>query len=127
MSEQKELFEDILGDFGFRIRWRYQSHWADVDVWQIAGRDIEGVPLFERNGATDGMGMVQEIEAAEMYLTGFIKWDGCAELDQGNHHWCGIHDFKKHADLLQWLWIRSGQLLEGRDVMVYPDWKDASI
>ena len=123
MSEEKiELIEDVLGDFGFRVRWQYLPHWADVEVFEIVGRDDSGKMYFERKGAMQSMDQVETIDEAQPYLEGFIKWDGCAELNQGNPHWCGVRSFKKHADLLQYIWNKSGELLKSRALMDSPQW-----
>lgn len=88
--------EDVLGEFGFRLRWSARKGWAD------------------------GMDVVAKIDEAEPYLAGFVKWDGCAELDQGCPHWCGAHGFGKHIDLLAYIWRRAHELMgrkpDGYDV-----------
>ncbi len=69
-SQRQELFEDILGEFGFRVRFSYESHWTDVEAWEIVGRDENDKPLLRFNG-----------EKTERYLHGYIKWDGCSEFE----------------------------------------------
>ena len=74
--------------------------------------------LFDRErvpGKVYSSDMVLEIEQADVYLEGYLKWDGCAELDQGRHHWCDEQDFIKHAMLLNYLWQRAHQLMENSD------------
>lgn len=131
MSDKTVLIEDVLGDFGFRVKWTYESHWADVEVYEIVARsegDVRGVfdvPHFNRAGYMSSDDQVEEIHGAEKYINGFIKWDGCAELDQGNPHWCGVECFKKHCALLEYLWKRSGELLSGREMMDFAPWEAA--
>lgn len=100
--------EDVAGEFGFRILWSVKDHWADFTVWAIVSRENDK-PLFELkdNCAED----TDDTEKAEIYCTGFIKWDGCAEIDQGQPHWCGAEDFKKHMALLKYLYLRASELM----------------
>jgi len=111
------LTEDILGEFGFRVVWSYQPHWTDVKVYSIESREgIEGgAPLFERKDAKHSQDTVTEIADAEVYLEGYLKWDGCNELDQGDHHFCGVDQIIKHCMLLQYLWRRAHELMDASD------------
>lgn len=108
--------EDILGDFGFTLRWQLLPHWADVTAYEKVAQDCEtGDCLYERKGATGSGDHVCHIDEAEPYLDGYVKWDGCTELDQGQQHWCGLEDYRKHCDLLQYIYVRSQQLIERAD------------
>jgi hypothetical protein len=116
-TKNKTLTEDILGEFGFRVVWSWTPTWADVKVYAIESRGVDAAstPLFRRNGCTGSGDVVLDIADAEVYMEGFLKWDGCAELDQGCHHWCEEQDFIKHCMLLRYLWQRAHQLLEASD------------
>lgn len=121
--EKVELTEDILGDFGFRVRWRYEPYWCDVEVWHVVMRTMDGVPEFQRKGSAWGPNGVPDIADAERYLQGHIKWDGCSEFSFGpdeehgnDFHWCGPHDYKQHFALLEALYKRSRELMtHGRE------------
>jgi len=108
--------EDCLGDFGFRVRWSVQNHWADVEVFKVAARvdDEGGIAEFLQADWTNSDQLVRDINQAEHYLSGFIKWDGCSELDQGCPHWCGPRDYQLHCDLLRYLYARAFELM-GRE------------
>lgn len=123
-DEKKEIIELALDDggFGFRVRWRYESHWADVEVWEVTGL-IEGNPqrpTYLRKGATSGMDSVLSIDEAEHYLSGYIKWDACSHLEIGETHYCGVHSFQNHAKLMEYLYRRSRVLMGQED-----EWRDA--
>lgn len=120
-SEEKRVkIEDFdpLGDgFGFRCKWEVVDHWADVTVYDVVSysNESEGSQkFFNRKGYTASNDHVSKIEEAEPYLEGFVKWDGCTELNQGQPHWCGPSDYKKHIAILKYIWIRSHQLM-GRE------------
>jgi hypothetical protein len=114
-DKPQQLTEDCLveftGGFGFRAVFSYYEHWTDLKVYEITSRTIDGMPSFDRAGATSWPDPVDSIDDAEIYLKGYIKWDGCSELDQGCPHWCGPRDYKKHIALLEHLYRRSQELM----------------
>lgn len=114
MANRRETVEDILGDFGFRLEWSVEDHWAAVKVFAIEARGgDDGVPLFARDQSST-FDPIETTEGAEEYLTGYVKWDGCTELDMGRPHWCGPDGYRKHCDLLKHIYIRAFELM-GRE------------
>lgn len=114
-DEKKTTVEDVGGEWGFRLVWSVQPYWADVTAYKVSGIDTTGpMPLFDRKGATSWPDGVSDHNDAEPYLTGYIKWDGCIELDQGRPHWCSPIDIKKHCSLLRYIYERSFELM-GRE------------
>lgn len=109
MDDKKKLVEDCLGEFGFRVKWRYSEYWVDVTAYDVSsiledGTD-EGIPLYGSTGA-------ETIEEAKPYLKGYVKWDGCSELDQiGTPHWCGWDGYQKHIDLLTYIYNQAFELM----------------
>lgn len=111
-TNKRVTTEDILGEFGFRVRWSVSNTWADVAVFDITGRDANSnVALFNRRDWVALPDPVESIEEAESYLEGFVKWDGCTELNQGQPHWCGPEDYKKHIALLRYIYRRAFELM----------------
>lgn len=118
-TDKRETIEDVGGEFGFRLRWRVSDHWADVEAWEVAAI-CEGKKEF-RSSSDPFREFTADVEKAEKYLDGFIKWDGCAELNQGCPHWCGAKDFKKHMALLKYIYLRSSVLMgRGEDGLDTP-------
>ncbi len=105
--------EEIFGEFGFRLIWSVEDHWADVRVYEITCRE-EGKPLFNRNDWQSLPDPVESTEEAEEYLTGYVKWDGCTELNMGQPHWCGPSGYAKHCSLLKHIYHRAFDLM-GRE------------
>lgn len=120
MSEKRITIEDYdpMGDgFGFRCKWEAQSHWADVTVWEVVAlgsSDEPGKKFFDKAPWEGSGNHTENIEEAEKYLDGFVKWDGCTELNQGQPHWCGPHGYKKHIAILKYIYQRAHQLM-GRE------------
>ncbi len=134
MSENQkvELIEDLLDtddDFGFRVRWRYSDYWADVEVFEYIAQDINndgsrGPKSFNRKNFVSSPDPVYSIDEAESYLEGYIKWDGCSELDIGCPHLCGPRAYRKHFAILEAIYKRAQELMShGND----QPWDESSL
>lgn len=73
-------------------------------VFQTLGVDEQGVRWWIKD--RDGIfGMTSNIDEADVYLHGFVKWDGCSNwyFDEQDHamiHFCGRRGMKRVSDLL---------------------------
>ena len=122
MNDKRTTTEDILGNFGFRMVWSVSDRWADVTAYEITERDMEeNIPMFDRKGDDTGMDQIETHEDAEEYLSGFVKWDGCTELDMGQPHWCGPNGYKKHCALLRYIYERAFELMGRKPDQVWND------
>jgi hypothetical protein len=124
-AEARVVIEDVLDDFGFRLRWEARDHLARVRAFRIVARGEDGRPLFTRDGA-DGpvTDMLDGIEGAESFLDCTIKWDGCSHLELHETHFCGPGCWQDLADLLRHLWVRAFELM-GREPE--EDWAEARL
>jgi hypothetical protein len=121
VSEKLVMVEEILGEHGFTLKWEIQPHWVDVIAFEKVGTELSDLPktLYMRDHGTNSGDTTYSIDNAEAYLIGFVKWDGCTELDQGSTHWCGLGGYQKHCDLLQYIYIRSQQLMAKSDSKLF--------
>jgi hypothetical protein len=74
--------------------------------------------LWRRVGATDGFDMTDNIEDAEMYLHGEVKWDGCSnwyfdEQDRVMLHGCSKSDVQRFGDVMALCWEWTAELCPG--------------
>ncbi len=117
MSDEEKRIEktdDIMGEFGFRVVWSYQPHWADVKVYSVVSRgDLAGTAMFPAKGWTNSSQQVTDVEHAETYLTGTMTPDGAGRFEFSRMEWAGEQDFIKHAMLLNYLCRMSRQLFAG--------------
>lgn len=109
------FYEDILGDFGFRVVWtRTHDHSVDVDVYEIVARDEMNRPMF-------GDLCDDADQPPKTYVSGFLKWDACCHFyfgeadNSGYIHICGPENFKKHIELFQYLLKRAPEILPAAD------------
>jgi hypothetical protein len=114
--EWRKVEEQILGDMGYLLRWTVSKTWADVVAYRIAGLTEDGIRLY-------GHDLRETPNDDDTDVDGYIKWDGCAELDQGCPHWCGPRYFKMHIALLTYLYQRAQQLM-GSD---FDRWDDTDV
>ena len=92
--------------------WTYAEYWCDVKVYEVETRADDGTPGAHRRDAPCSPDPVPDIADADTYLEGYVKWDGCAVLNQGCPHWCGPADFVKHCELLRYIYTRANELME---------------
>lgn len=110
------IVDDILGEFGFRVVWREVNEYiANMEVYKVASLTAEGFPEFAAGRFMSDR--TQDTNEAEVYLEGFIKWDGCTELDMGCPHWCSPEHYQQHCDLLKYLYHRAMELMGRQDEM----------
>lgn len=90
MEEEQERLsvEYFLGDStGFRLEWAILPYRAEVKIVDLSG------------------------EPDELYLDGYIKWDGCSEFTQLRVHWCGQFFYRRHIALLEHIHNRAFELM----------------
>jgi hypothetical protein len=112
---KETIDRDIIGVWGFVVVWSVESQWANLKAYKITARPDDGRPLFaKKNWESLPNDETEHLDDAEIYLEGFVKWDGCSELNQGQPHWCGPDDYKKHMAILKWIYHRAFELM-GRE------------
>ncbi|WP_175952856.1 hypothetical protein [Burkholderia sp. BCC0405] len=77
-------------------------------------------PLWVRAGSTGGGDDVQNLEEAEIYLHGEVKWDGCSnwhfdEQDRVMLHGCSRSDIQRFGDVMAACWDWAMELLPNSD------------
>lgn len=112
VEDAQVLTDARLAERTFRVVWSTLRTWADVKVYEVTGRTAGGAPTFNRADARSLPDPVEDVSYAEVYLSGYIKSDGCMELGQEvTPHWCGMAQLEKHCALLHWLYERAMQLM----------------
>lgn len=65
--------------------------WIDFVVYEIPCL-IEDKPQYNIKGYTGSGEYTEFYEIAEVYISGYLKWDGCCELDFNDaKHFCGFN------------------------------------
>jgi len=94
----------------FRLVWNVNDYWADVVAYEHCGASDDGTVIW----SDAALQLTDDFEAADPYLTGFVKWDGCSEFALGQVHFCGPFFYVQHATLLRYIFFRAHELM-GRE------------
>lgn len=78
------------------------SHYVEYKIYDHAGYNEDGSPLFQKGGSQCSPDPVETIEESEVYLSGSVKWDGCSnwrfdEQDRVMLHGCCRDDILRYG------------------------------
>lgn len=74
MKKKLIKFDDI----DFVATAEIEKHSVSFEVYEIVGRYENGDLLYTRKGATCTPDTVDDLAHAQIYLHGYVKWDGCS-------------------------------------------------
>lgn len=100
-------------------------HWCDFKCYDCIGMG-EGengqydVPIYALDGAIKSGDDTNDLEKAQVFLAGHIKWDGCMDIrfpeqDTCMLHFCGRKDAARVGKLIDRLFDIAKQLLTSWD------------
>lgn len=98
-GEWTDTSEDV---WGFRIAWHASPSWVDFTVCAV-------VPAVAVTFGGDEVPRAADTTTRD-YCRGYVKWDGCMQLDV-SEHLCGPAGLVKHIALLRYLWYRAHELM----------------
>jgi hypothetical protein len=103
----------------FHIIAEVHSHHVDYKCWRCLQVNEFGVAEYNRQGGHGGDSTTSLAEA-EVFLSGSIKWDGCANLhfdaqDECMLHFCGRDDASKVGQLIDLLYDLTEKFLPTYD------------
>lgn len=89
--------------FVLRVKnFKEDNYHVDIEAFAVTGevyseKGLEYDPpmkSFARKGARSSMDTTYELDEAQRVIDGYVKWDGCSDLDffpdrNGNDHFCG--------------------------------------
>lgn len=99
-------------DYLFRVSLdKDNGLFIDFKVYEIIGGDINNPnrPLFHKINYQNSNDDTENLEEAQVYLSGTVKWDGCSNLkfdEQDNVmlHFCSRNDIKNLGIMLEKLY-----------------------
>jgi hypothetical protein len=115
MNHQK-YFKDLQ----FYVVATPHSHYVDYAIYDIEGEYSDETPLFHKKGSITSPDPVEEIENAEPYLHGSVKWDGCSDwhfdAQEGVMlHGCSRNDISRFGEVMARCWDWTQDLCENWD------------
>lgn len=112
----REYFDPKSNGFGWIVHYEFSDYWCDVKAYEIVMLDSErrgAQKYFQRKDAVTSPDPVETTEEAEVYLEGYVKSDGCNELDAGRPHMCSLEDIKAHCSLIEHVYSKAIELMGG--------------
>lgn len=107
---------------GFRVVIEeVRSHSVSLRVHEIVGFDARDPNVLLFMDASNEFPSESDHEKAGVYLSAFIKWDGCCDIHfkEHGHHFCGIKDAGAVGLLLRRLYELAAELMpEHRDMVL---------
>lgn len=94
---------------------------VEFEIYEVIAHDKAEngeftVPNYE---GIDGCGcddkMTTDIEKANKYIEGIVKWDGCSHFtfgdQEGYMHLCGKHSIKNLLEVIQKVYLKCGEIM----------------
>lgn len=106
-----EIIRDV-GDYEIAVG-EQRSHWIGFKVYRVLGKTESGVRMYNRDGYETSPDPVEDREAAQVMLSGSIKWDGCSDMTIEDEplHFCGRSDMEEFALLLSAIYDLASELI----------------
>ncbi len=92
----EKIVNDKEMQFALKFIWKEdEPSWVDIEGVEIASyvEGVEDLPEYDiGSGSGEGQTFQQAFETNKLFY-GHIKWDGCMEMHEFNHHWCYHNNF----------------------------------
>ena len=96
-----------MADLKFHVRTRGQQS-LEFEVRDIVGGETDGTLYFHASEYEGSNNLTSVVEQAELFASGFIRFDGCANVnwhgDRGMMHGCGREDMTRLGPLFDRLY-----------------------
>lgn len=112
MAEQVNGIIREVGDYEIVVTEK-QSHWIGFNVYRVIGKTESGVRVYNRDGYQSSPDPVEDRAAAQVAISGSIKWDGCSDLTIEDEplHFCGRSNMEEFAALLSAIYDLAAELI----------------
>lgn len=89
------------------------SHWLGFKIYRVLGKTENGALMYNRDGYKSSPDPVEDRAAAQVAMSGSIKWDGCLNIniDDDPLHFCGRTDVEEFAALLSAIYDLAADLI----------------
>jgi hypothetical protein len=105
----------------FTVVAKTYPHYVEFVIYDIVGhtegetKGVYDVPEWPRIGQVSSGDTVSNIEEAEVYLHGEVKWDGCSnwhfdEQDRVMLHGCSKEDIQRFGEIMALCWDWTAEL-----------------
>lgn len=112
VAEQCNSIIRDVGDYEIVVRER-RSHWIGFSVYRVIGKTESGVRIYNRDGYQSSPDPVEDRAAAQVAISGSIKWDGCSDItiDDEPLHFCSRSGMEEFTMLLSAIYDLAAELI----------------
>lgn len=110
--------EQVVRDVGNEGRYEIvvverRSHWLSFKVYVVLGKTESGTQIYNRDGYESSPDPVEDRALAQVFLSGSIKWDGCADMtvEDDPLHFCGRAHMEEFVALLSAIYDLASELI----------------
>lgn len=109
-------------DLGYTVTFEPNSHWANFKVFQISAWSLDHSTRYYGHFDQE----LTDTKSADVFMSGSIKWDGCANVQFDEQkkcmlHFCGKKDFAKLGALFDRLYDEAFDQIEKVDKSIFFD------
>lgn len=92
---------------------RYLGSTENGTQYRVLGKTEAGVKMYNRDGYESSPDPVEDRAAAQVAMSGSIKWDGCCDLtiDDDPLHFCGRSNMEELTTLLSAIYDLAAELI----------------
>lgn len=89
------------------------SHWLAFRVYEVLGTTDDGERVYNRAGYLSSPDPANSRDGAQVFLSGSIKWDGCADISMDDQplHFCQRSHAEELGTLLTFLYDLADELV----------------
>jgi hypothetical protein len=116
-----EVFD--LKEIGFVVTAQPDEAFVEFKAYKVRER-VDNCPKFEADmkGARGPIEFTTDLEKANVYMDGSVKWDGCSNIrfnEQGVHymHFCGQKEAENIGKLLSEIYVIAADFLKSDEVL----------
>lgn len=111
MITEVEIVRDV-GDYEIVITERH-SHWIGFKAYRVLGKTESGARIYNRDDYKSSPDPIEDRNAAQVMLSGTIKWDGCSDvtIDDEPLHFCGRSNMEEFTALLSAIYDLAAELI----------------
>lgn len=107
-----------IEELGYYVEATEESHSVSFKVWKFV---LDHAGLTQLRG--DDNGIVENKEDAELFLSGFVKWDGCSNWRFDAEevcalHFCSVEEAENVGKLFRELYRHAAACMESCDFEV---------
>ena len=113
---REQIIFDKEFEFALKFKWEDSEYlsWLNFEVVEVYPNYIDDKPIFGNYdygyGDSDETGTFEGAYEKRPLCNGFIKWDGCMEIYEFNHHFCGYDTFAQR--LIETIYLSAKDIMK---------------